>query len=143
MSKAELKTKPTAVSVDDFVDSIQNEGQREDSKTILKLMRKISGEKGKMWGSAIVGFVDIQLKYASGRDLEWFRFGFSPRKQALTIYGILSMNKEIPVLVKKLGKYKTGKGCLYIKKLTDIDMSVLEELIRNASKTQYLTGKPA
>ena len=125
---AELKTKPTHDSVNQFVAKIGDDQRREDCKVIMKLMGEATHAKPEMWGSSIVGFGRRDLKYASGRELEWMVIGFSPRKNDLTLY-LASGRNSFPKLMNKLGKYKTGKGCLYIKKLTDVDMNVLRELI--------------
>ncbi len=125
---AELKTKRTELSVDAFINNIQEPQKRKDAFSILELMEKATKAKGKMWGSAIIGFGDRRLKYESGRELDWFVMGFSPRKQnfALYISGAVEKQKE---LLKKLGKHKTGKGCLYINKLEEVDEVVLKEII--------------
>jgi hypothetical protein len=128
MAKAKLKTEKTQASVKDFLNGVKDEQKRKDSLAVMDMMQKVSGDKPKMWGGSIVGFGDVVLKYDSGRELDWFKFGFSPRAQALTIYGILGA-KEQQQLLKKLGKHKTGKGCLYINKLDDVDKKVLEEMI--------------
>jgi hypothetical protein len=125
---AELKTKKTELSVDTFLDQISEDQKRSDSFSIRKLMENATKAEAKMWGSSIIGFGDRSLKYSSGRELDWFVMGFSPRKQnfALYISGAVSKQTE---LLKKLGKYKTGKGCLYINKLSDINIEVLNEII--------------
>ena len=125
---AELKTKKTELSVEAFIKTVPELQKQKDAFTILDLMEKATKEKGKMWGPAIIGFGDRHLKYESGRELDWFIIGFSPRKQnfALYITGTVEKQQE---LLKKLGKYKTGKGCLYINKLEDIDVAVLKEII--------------
>lgn len=128
----ELKTKLNDASVTDFLNGIADEAKRADSIEILKMMRLISKQEPKMWGSSIVGFGNQHLKYESGRELEWFTIGFSPRKQNLTLYGV--GNWLEPDLLKKLGKHKTGVGCLYIKKLADVDVKVLKELLKQAVK---------
>jgi hypothetical protein len=126
----ELKTKKTENSVELFLNQISDKQKRTDAFTILKLMEEITHSKGVMWGTSIIGFGDRQLKYASGRELNWFVMGFSPRKQnfALYIHGAVGRPES---LLKKLGKHKTGKGCLYINKLSDVDMAVLKEVIIN------------
>src|ERR1043165_5661170 len=126
---AELKTKKTELSVDAFIKKITEPQKRKDAFTIIELMEKATKAKGKMWGSAIVGFGDRRLKYDSGRELDWFVMGFSPRKQNLTLY-VSGAVKDQESLLKKLGKYKTGKGCLYINKLEEVDMTVLKEIIK-------------
>jgi len=125
---AELKTKKTELSVADFLNSITETQKKEDAFSILKLMEKATKAKAKMWGSAIIGFGDTHLKYESGRELDWFIMGFSPRKQNFALYITGAVTNQ-QALLKKLGKYKTGKGCLYINKLAEIDMAVLKEII--------------
>lgn len=128
MAKAELKTKKTNASVMDFLKSVKDVQKRADCAVIIKLMQKATRANPKMWGSSIIGFGDVHLKYPGGRELDWFKMGFSPRKQALTLYGCINSARQ-SALLKKLGKYKTGKGCLYIKKLSDINLDVLKEMI--------------
>lgn len=128
---AELKTQPTDESVVAFLNSISNEKRREDSFKVLALMGEITGEEPIMWGSSIIGFGCYQYKYASGRAGEWFVTGFAPRKQALTLY-IMSGFSEYDELLAKLGKHTTGKACLYIKKIEDIHLEVLRELIQQS-----------
>lgn len=125
---ADVKTKKNTVSVTQFLNSVENETRRKDSKKVLKIMREITGEKPKMWGSAIVGFGSYHYKYASGTEGDWCLVAFSPRKQALSLY-IMSGFSGHDTLMKKLGKHKTGKSCLYVNKLEDIDLKVLEQLI--------------
>lgn len=125
---AELKTKKTAGSVEDFLNSTDDESRRRDAFVILEIMQEISGSKPRMWGTSIVGFGDRHYRYASGREGDWFVVGFSPRKENLTLYLTFGGLQEIELL-KKLGKYKAGKGCLYIKRLQDVNMDVLRELI--------------
>ena len=126
MAKAELKTKETDASVDAFLDKVTDKQQAADSCVIVELMQRLSADKPKMWGPAIIGFGSTKLKYDSGRELDWMKIGFSPRKGNLTLYGLLSGNEKH---LDKLGKYKTGKGCLYIKRLDDVDLKVLEKMI--------------
>ena len=125
---ATLKTIKTELSVDAFLNKIQASQKREDVFTIRDLMEKATKAKGKMWGSAIIGFGDRRLKYESGRELDWFVMGFSPRKQNFALYIFGTVEKQ-QALLKKLGKYKTGKGCLYITKLEEVDLGVLKEII--------------
>jgi hypothetical protein len=125
---AELKTKKTEISVDLFLNQIPEEQKRKDAYGILKLMEEATKDSGKMWGTSIVGFGDKQLKYESGRELDWFVMGFSPRKQNFALYIPGTVGKQ-QSLLKKLGKYKTGKGCLYINRLEEVDMAVLKEII--------------
>jgi hypothetical protein len=125
---AELKTQPTRASVTEFMAEIADPGQRADAKKVAAMMRRATGKRAKMWGASIVGYGSYHYRYASGREGDFMITGFSPRKQALTVYimpGFSSFGK----LMEKLGKYKTGKSCLYIKRLSDIDEKVLEKLI--------------
>lgn len=133
MAKAELKTKRTEASVDAFIDAQANEQLREDCRAIVGLMAKATKSPPKMWGTSIVGFGNVQLKYATGRELDWMLCGFSPRKANLTLYlcGGLERHKE---LLNKLGKHSMGKGCLYIKRASDVDMKVLKDLITASLK---------
>jgi len=128
---AENKTKPNSLSVEAFLDKIEDPVKKADSKTLAALMEELTGSKPKMWGESIVGFGDYRYKYASGREGDWFVAGFSPRKQNLTIYimGYLEFYTDI---LDNLGKHKHGKGCLYIKRLEDIDKEVLRTLIRTS-----------
>ena len=130
---AELKTKLNNASVDKFLKDLKDKQASADCFQIVELMRKATKAEPKMWGTSIVGFGNIHLKYESGRELDWFPIGFSPRKQNLTIYlmGSIGSQKE---LLDKLGKYSTGKGCLYIKKLADVDIKVLNKLITASVK---------
>ena len=133
MAEAENKTKETRASVEKFLNGIKDEKKREDSFKILKMMKQITKSEPKMWGSSMVGFGNYHYKYASGREGDWFLTGFSPRKQSLTLYMMSYLEKHENIL-KRLGKYKTGKGCLYIKQLEDVDMKVLKELISTTVK---------
>ena len=130
---AELKTKPNRRSVKAFLDSIEDPQRRKDCRVVLAMMKKITGDKPEMWGGSIVGFGRYQYKYASGREGEWFRTGFSPRKQALTLY-IMCGFEPHQKLMKRLGKHKSGKCCLYLKKLDDVDPDALRELIAESVK---------
>ena len=125
---AELKTKKTAESVEAFLNKIPEAQKRKDAFSILELMEKATKAKGKMWGPAIIGFGDRHLKYESGRELDWFIMGFSPRKKNFALYITGAVEKQ-QALLKKLGKHKTGKGCLYINKLEEVDAAVLKEII--------------
>ncbi len=131
MAKAELKTKPNAITIEKFLKGIKDPQQREDSLVIIEMMKHATGDEPVMWGSAIVGFGNTHLRYASGRELDWFKIGFSPRKQNLTLYALCGTKRQQDLL-KKLGKHKTGKGCLYINKLSDVNMDVLRELVEGA-----------
>jgi hypothetical protein len=125
---SELKTKPTKKNVDDFLKKVEHPTKREDSFKILELMKDITKEEPVMWGDSIVGFGSYRYKYASGREGNWPLVGFSPRKQNLTLY-IMSGFEKYEKLLENLGKFKTGKSCLYINKLKDVDTQVLRELI--------------
>ena len=129
----ELKTKLNDASVTAFLNKIEDEEKRADSFEILKLMRQVTKQEPKMWGSSIIGFGSYHYKGAGGREGDWFITGFSPRKQNLTLYLMGSFNTHTDLL-KKLGKYKTSVGCLYVKKLEDIDVKVLKELIKKSVK---------
>jgi hypothetical protein len=128
---AELKTQPTDQSVTTFLDSIADEQKRKDSYTIVKLMQQVTKAKPKLWGSSIIGFGSYHYKYASGREADWMQVGFAPRKQNLTLY-LMSGFDGYAQLLKKLGKHKTGKACLYINKLDDVDVNVLKELVKQS-----------
>lgn len=127
---AELKTKPTDTSVAAFLDKAADPKLRADCDVIISLMEKIAGEKPKMWGPGIVGFGSYHYKYESGREGDMCVTGFSPRKPAITLY-VMAGSEGQAALLEKLGKYKVSKGCLYIKKLADIDLQVLENIIAN------------
>jgi hypothetical protein len=134
---SELKTKATSASVSAFIDRIDDPARRRDCKTLVKMMKRATKARPKMWGSAIVGFGDVHYKYDSGREGDWFRAGFSPRKDALTLYLISGLGwPDQRDLMSKLGKHKTGKGCLYIKQLSDVDVKVLERLIERSLKSR-------
>lgn len=125
------KTQKTEQSVEDFINSVDHEGKRADAFEILELMKSVTGEEPKMWGPAIIGFGDIHYKYASGREGDWFKVGFSPRKAKISLYisGCdVAMHEE---MLSRFGKHKAGKGCLYVNKLADIDKEVLKEMIKN------------
>jgi hypothetical protein len=130
---AELKTKLTNASVTEFLNSIADEEKRADSFEILKLMRQVTKQEPKMWGTSIVGFGHTHYIYESGREGDWFITGFSPRKQNLTLY-VMGSYAPHTELLEKLGKHKTGVGCLYINKLKDVDTKVLKELIKQSVK---------
>ena len=132
---AQMKTQPTNASVTAFLDQIKDEKVRMDCFQIVDMMKKASQNEPKMWGSSIVGFGRIHLKYESGRELDWFPIGFSPRKQNLTLYFTGGMDSHSASL-KKLGRHTLGSGCLYIKKLADIDVKVLQKMITDTIKTQ-------
>lgn len=133
MAKAELKTKVNKASVTAFLNKVDDEQKRTDSFEILKLMKQVTKEEPKMWGSSIVGFGSYHYKSKSGREGDWMLTGFSPRKQNLTLYlmGGFDTHKD---LLKKLGKFATSVGCLYIKRLDDVDKKVLKELVAASVK---------
>jgi hypothetical protein len=125
---ADIKTKPTSSGVESFIESIADEQKRKDSLVILKMMEKAMKEKPKMWGSSMIGFGDVRYKSpATGREVDWFKIGFSPRKANLSLH-LIDLQRHADAL-KNLGKYKTGSGCLYINKLEDVDIKVLGEMI--------------
>jgi hypothetical protein len=130
---AELKTKPTDQSVEDFLNTITPEKKREDSFALMKLMKQATKKKPKMWGPSMVGFGEYHYCYDSGRVGDWFLTGFSPRKQNLTVY-IMTGFAKYDSLMKKLGKFKTSKSCLYIKKLEDIHLQTLKELVKRSAE---------
>lgn len=130
---AKLKTTRTDASVEAFLSAIANDTRRQDCRTVLKIMKQATKAEPKMWGASIVGFGSYHYKYASGREGDWFLTGFSPRKTDLTLYIITGFTRY-DRLMGKLGKYKTGKSCLYIKGLADIDLSVLKKLIEQSAK---------
>jgi len=131
---AELKTKKTEASVEDFLNKIKDQDVRQDCFEIAKFMKQATRSDGKMWGSSIVGFGSRHLKYASGRELDWMVIGFSPRKANITLYLPGGVENQADLL-KQLGKYTTGKGCLYIKKLKDVDTKVLKQLVNESVQT--------
>jgi len=135
---AELKTKETKASVEKFLNAIPDEKRREDCFKILEMMKKITKVEPKMWGPSIVGFGNYHYKYASGHEGDMCITGFSPRKQNLTLY-IMPGFERYNELMKKLGKYKTSVSCLYIKKLEDVDLKVLKELVTSSFK--YMKAK--
>lgn len=135
MSKSKLvqiKTQPSKIKVDEFIQKITDETKLKDSIILLEMMKKLSGEEPKMWGTSIIGFGDKRYKSpATGREVDWFLLGFSPRKANLSLHLNMDINKYTDWL-KNLGKHKTGKGCLYINKLDEIDLVILEKLITEA-----------
>ena len=130
---AENKTKATIASVTEFINSIEDRQKRADARKVAAMMRRVTGKRAKMWGSSIVGYGTYHYKYESGREGDCMITGFSPRRQALTVY-ILAGFGRFDTLMGKLGKYKTGKSCLYIKRLSDVDETVLEKLIDRSVK---------
>ena len=130
---AENKTKETRASVATFLNAVDDPRKRADAKKVAAMMRRATGENAKMWGSSLIGYGKYHYKYDSGREGDFMLTGFSPRKQNLTIY-IMPGFDEFDALMKKLGKFKTGKSCLYINKLDDVDEKVLEQLITRSVK---------
>lgn len=133
MAKNDLKTKVNDASVEKFLNTVKDEEARNDCFEILKMMKQVTKEEPKMWGSSIVGFGSYHYKGKGGREGDWMLTGFSPRKQNLTLY-LMGGFDESKDLLKKLGKYKTSVGCLYIKKLEDVDKKVLKELVTASVK---------
>lgn len=123
-----LKTQKNKASVKAFLDSVEHDTRRKHAQAVVKLMKRITGLRPQMWGTSIIGFGSYRYRNSSGREAEWFLTGLSPRKQALTIY-IMSGFSNYDALLKRLGKFKTGRACLYVNKLEDVDLSVLEQLI--------------
>ncbi|MCB9174846.1 MAG: DUF1801 domain-containing protein [Flavobacteriales bacterium] len=135
---AELKTKKNQASVEAFINLVEHEGKRKDAFEILEMMATITNEEPKMWGTSIIGFGDVRYKYASGREGDWFKVGFSPRKANVSLYLMGCDISKADSILSRLGKYKTGKGCLYINKLADIDKNVLKELIKEAYENGHI-----
>ena len=133
MARYEPKTRKTGVSVKGFLSSVENKERREDGSRVVQMFERVTGEKPKMWGPAIIGFGSQMLKYADGREFDWPRIAFSPRKQNLTLYIISGTDKQ-KKLFEKLGPHTTSTSCLYIKRLADVDTKVLEKLIADAYK---------
>ncbi len=130
---AENKTQPTERSVKTFIDSLDDQQKITDSYSLVELMKDVTGCEPKMWGPSIIGFDQYHYKYESGREGDWLKVGFSPRKRELSIY-IMSGFKKHDSLLQKLGKNRTGESCLYVKKLDDIDLDVLRELVEESVK---------
>ncbi|MBM3457388.1 MAG: DUF1801 domain-containing protein [Armatimonadetes bacterium] len=128
---AELKTQETEASVAEFLEQLAEEAQRTDARTLLRLMTELTGAEPKMWGSGIIGFGRYRYQYESGRTGEWFVTGFAPRKSNLTLYIMDGFEKYEPLL-EQLGRHKTGRSCLYLKRLADVDLEVLAEMIRRS-----------
>ena len=129
---AELKTKPTVENVVQFLNGVTDDRKRQDCFTVLALMKEVTGAEPVMWGSSIVGFGSYHYKYASGREGDSILTGFSPRKQNLTLYLMGGFEGKAAGLLKSLGKHKTGKGCLYVNSLDDVDKSVLRKLVEQS-----------
>jgi len=130
---AEMKTKVNDASVEGFLNKVEDVQKRKDCFEVVEIMKQVTKEEPKMWGPAIIGFGSYHYKYESGREGDSPQIGFSPRKQNLTLYILLGSDPENPLL-EKLGKFTTGKYCLYIKKLADVDRNVLQELIKESFK---------
>ena len=131
---AEIKTKPTSASVEDFMNAVTDEQKRKDCFVLLEMMKKATGEEPVLWGSSIIGFGNKRYKSpATGREVDWLVIGFAPRKANISLYLMMDIKKQAAVL-EKLGKHKTGVGCLYINKLKDIDLKVLKGMIENSLK---------
>jgi hypothetical protein len=133
---AENKTQPTGASVTEFLNAIEDKQQRADAKRVAAMMRKATGCRAKLWGKDIVGFGQYRYQYASGREGDWMLVGFSPRKKNLSVY-IMPGFEPFGALLKKLGKYKTGRSCLYINSLADVDEAVLERLVAESVRTMH------
>ena len=136
---AENKTKPTAASVSAFIGSIADPAQQKDAKTLVKWMENVSGEKAKLWGSAIIGVGSYHYKYDSGREGDMPMISFSPRKSATVLYSLMGFSGA-EALLAKLGKHTTGKGCIYVKKLTDVDEQVLKDLMAKSLAAKRARG---
>ena len=134
MAKATLKTRKSGKSVSQFIAGIKDPDTRSDCRKLMKIMSRATRARPKMWGPAVVGYGTYRCRYASGRELDWFKAGFSPRKQNLTIY-VMSGVKPHKELLRTLGKFKHSKGCLYLKRLDDVDPKKLERLIRASLKS--------
>jgi hypothetical protein len=139
---AELKTRPTGASVTHFISAIPDPVRRGDCRTLASLMTRATGAKAEMWGPSIVGFGRFHYRYDSGREGDWFLAGFSPRKQDLTVY-VMGGLKDNAALLAKLGKHKTSAGCLYLKRLAEVDLSVLEKLVAHSAATLRAMHTPA
>ena len=138
MAKYELKTKATPVGVAEFIEAVADEKQRADAQQIAAIMERISGHEPKMWGPSIIGFGSYHYQYDSGHEGDMCRIGFSPRKGNTVLYLVSGFEGQ-PELIAKLGKHKTGKSCLYIKRLSDVDETVLEQLC--AESLKYMAAK--
>jgi len=129
-----VKTKPNNLNVTDFLESIEDNQKKLDSYELLKMLEQSTGATAKMWGDTIIGVGEYHYKYESGREGDWFKVGFSPRKQAITLYLTYDLEQEAELL-KALGKHKIGKACLYIKRLADVDKEILQKLIDKTAKS--------
>ena len=136
---AEPKTRPTDADVGAFLESVPDERRRDDAKTVCRLMQEVTGEEPVLWGTNIVGFGSVRLRYASGRELDWPVTGFSPRKAATTVY-LMDGFEERSDLLARLGPHSTGRSCLYLKRLSDVDLDVLRELV--AESVRHVAAEP-
>ncbi|WP_419913608.1 DUF1801 domain-containing protein [Hoeflea sp.] len=136
--KVTLKTRPGDGDVSAFLSGIEDETKRADSQTLMAMMKRVTGHDAVMWGSSIIGFGIYTGTYADGRTMQWMVTGFSPRKTALTVY-VMPGFSAYGDLMSRLGRYKTGKSCLYIKRLSDVDLDVLETLLADAYR--HMKGK--
>ena len=139
MAGAELKTKQTDASVEEFLNSVENAERRADGFRVLEMFKRRTGEEPRMWGPSIIGFGSRKFKYPDGREIDWMAVAFSPRKTNLTLYVICDSPKQ-PELLAKLGKHSTSVSCLYIKRLSDVDETVLEKIIKDAVEHVLKTG---
>jgi len=128
---AENKTTPTDVDLDAFIDAVDSDRRREEARTVLALMREVTGEEPAMWGPSMVGFGSVHYRYDSGREGDMFAAGFSPRKNALTVYLTEGFDEQT-ALLERLGPHTTGKACLYLKRLDAVDLDVLRELVESS-----------
>jgi hypothetical protein len=131
MAKATLKTQATETSVTDFLQHIADEQKRTDCIYLMKLMQDVTGASPKMWGPSIIGYGEYTYQYDSGRSGDWFLMGFSPRKQNITLY-VMTGYEQHPDIMQQLGKYKTGKSCLYINRMSDVNKDMLHQLLKAA-----------
>ena len=138
---AEQKTKKTGESVEAFIEAVPDAQKRADSYCLIKMMQEITGEAPQMWGPSLIGFGDCHYAYDSGHTGDWFVVGFSPRKTAISLYLTCGLTEQFSSHLEKLGKFKTGVGCLYVKKLADIDLAVLREMIQISVKSLAKTLK--
>lgn len=133
---SEAKTKPTELNAEDFISSVQDSKKRQDAFTLLSMMSDITQQPPVMWGDSLIGFGHYDYQYESGRKGSWFRVGFSPRKQNITLY-IMNGFTQYQHLLAQLGKHKTGKSCLYINKLDDIDLDILKQMVALSYQTKF------
>lgn len=133
-----LKTVPTESSVERLIEGVEDPARRGDCRTLLEMMSRVTGEPPRMWGPGMVGFGSYHYRYASGREGDWFLTGFAPRKADLTVY-VMAGFARYEALLSRLGKHRTGKSCLYIKRLSDVSATVLEELVGESVETMRRT----